>query len=46
MRSLRMPLADAIIVNTCAFIDNAKEESVNAILERWRSWLARDPAAS
>src|SRR5918996_4335927 len=25
--------ADVIIVNTCAFIDNAKEESVNAILE-------------
>ncbi len=25
--------ADVIVVNTCAFIDNAKEESVNAILE-------------
>jgi ribosomal protein S12 methylthiotransferase len=25
--------ADVLIVNTCAFIDNAKEESVNAILE-------------
>src|SRR5579862_7001035 len=25
--------AEAIIVNTCAFIDNAKQESVNAILE-------------
>ncbi len=26
-------LADAIVVNTCAFIDSAKEESINAILE-------------
>jgi len=25
--------ADVIVVNTCAFIDNAKQESVNAILE-------------
>ena len=25
--------AEAIVINTCAFIDNAKEESVNAILE-------------
>ena len=25
--------AEVIVVNTCAFIDNAKEESVNAILE-------------
>jgi ribosomal protein S12 methylthiotransferase len=25
--------ADAIVVNTCAFIDKAKEESINAILE-------------
>jgi len=25
--------ADVIVVNTCAFIDTAKEESVNAILE-------------
>src|SRR5215510_12009094 len=25
--------ADVIVVNTCAFIDQAKEESVNAILE-------------
>lgn len=25
--------ADTIVVNTCAFIDNAKEESINAILE-------------
>ncbi len=25
--------ADVIVINTCAFIDNAKEESVNAILE-------------
>ncbi len=26
-------LADVIVVNTCAFIDSAKEESINAILE-------------
>ena len=25
--------ADIIVVNTCAFIDSAKEESINAILE-------------
>ena len=25
--------ADVIVVNTCAFIDNAKEESIDAILE-------------
>ena len=25
--------ADVIVVNTCAFIDSAKEESINAILE-------------
>src|SRR5262245_44757250 len=25
--------ADVVVVNTCAFIDNAKEESVDAILE-------------
>src|SRR5687767_6755689 len=25
--------AEVIVINTCAFIDNAKEESVNAILE-------------
>jgi ribosomal protein S12 methylthiotransferase len=28
--------ADAIVVNTCAFIDNAKEESIEAILEMAR----------
>src|SRR5436190_22015520 len=28
--------AEAIVVNTCAFIDRAKEESVNAILEMAR----------
>ncbi len=28
--------ADVIVINTCAFIDNAKEESVNAILEMAR----------
>jgi ribosomal protein S12 methylthiotransferase len=32
--------ADAIVVNTCAFIDNAKEESIEAILEMAR--LKRD----
>jgi ribosomal protein S12 methylthiotransferase len=32
--------ADAIVVNTCAFIDEAKEESVDAILEMAR--LKRD----
>ena len=25
--------ADVLVVNTCAFIDNAKEESINAVLE-------------
>src|SRR5216683_1813928 len=25
--------ADVLVVNTCAFIDSAKEESINAILE-------------
>ncbi len=25
--------ADVIVINTCAFIDSAKEESINAILE-------------
>ncbi|HEX4568419.1 MAG TPA: hypothetical protein VH138_17425, partial [Vicinamibacterales bacterium] len=25
--------ADVIVVNTCAFIDNAKQESIDAILE-------------
>jgi ribosomal protein S12 methylthiotransferase len=34
--------ADAIVVNTCAFIDKAKEESVNAILEM--AQLKRDGA--
>ena len=28
--------ADVIVVNTCAFIDNAKEESIQAILEMAR----------
>jgi tRNA A37 methylthiotransferase MiaB len=32
--------ADVIVVNTCAFIDNAKEESIDAILEMAR--LKRD----
>ena len=30
------PSADVIVVNTCAFIDNAKEESIQAILEMAR----------
>ena len=34
--------ADVIVVNTCAFIDNAKEESVDAILEM--AQLKRDGA--
>ncbi len=34
--------ADVIVVNTCAFIDKAKEESVNAILEM--AQLKRDGA--
>src|SRR5215467_7215023 len=34
--------ADVIVVNTCAFIDEAKEESVNAILEM--AQLKRDGA--
>ena len=35
--------ADVVIVNTCAFIDSAKEESVNAILQsvEWRNWKQR-----
>src|SRR5437773_9777245 len=32
--------AEVIVVNTCAFIDNAKEESIDAILEMAR--LKRD----
>jgi ribosomal protein S12 methylthiotransferase len=36
--------ADVIVVNTCAFIDNAKEESVNAILEM--AALKREGACS
>ncbi len=35
--------ADVIVVNTCAFIDNAKEESVDAILEM--AQLKRDGKA-
>jgi ribosomal protein S12 methylthiotransferase len=34
--------AEVIVVNTCAFIDTAKEESVNAILEM--AQLKRDGA--
>src|ERR1041384_6590814 len=29
--------ADVLVVNTCAFIDSAKEESIEAILEAHRS---------
>ena len=32
--------AEAIVVNTCCFINDAKEESVNTILEM--SWLSQD----
>ena len=35
--------ADVIVVNTCAFIDKAKEESVDAILEM--AQLKRDGRA-
>lgn len=35
--------ADCLIVNTCAFIDRARQESVEAILELAR-WKARGPA--
>jgi ribosomal protein S12 methylthiotransferase len=36
--------ADVLVVNTCAFIDSAKEESIEAILEahQWR-WLNKRP---
>ena len=27
------PTADVLVVNTCAFIDKAKQESIDAILE-------------
>jgi tRNA A37 methylthiotransferase MiaB len=38
--------ADVLIINTCGFINSAKEESVNAILDavrrkRMRSWASR-----
>ncbi|HSU86333.1 MAG TPA: hypothetical protein VLI42_06335, partial [Chthoniobacterales bacterium] len=35
--------ADALVVNTCAFIDSAKEESIEAILEahQQRAWGKR-----
>jgi ribosomal protein S12 methylthiotransferase len=36
--------ADVLVVNTCAFIDNAKEESINAILEM--AALKRDHPAT
>src|SRR5262247_2505616 len=38
--------ADAIIVNTCSFIDSAQEESVDAILEShtWREKRRPDQA--
>jgi ribosomal protein S12 methylthiotransferase len=35
--------ADVLIVNTCAFIEPAKEESIEAILETAR-WKERDPS--
>ncbi len=35
--------ADALLVNTCAFIDTAQEESVDAILECVRERDARNP---
>ena len=35
--------ADVLVVNTCAFIDSAKEESIDAILEahQWRGLTSR-----
>ena len=35
-------LADVVIVNTCSFIDSAKEESVNAVLESEQFREAQD----
>ena len=38
-----------VIVNTCGFIDKAKEESVNTILDQVESWtrsMLRDASAS
>ena len=36
--------ADVLIVNTCAFIDSAKEESIEAILEAHQQrWLNKRP---
>jgi ribosomal protein S12 methylthiotransferase len=36
--------ADVVVVNTCAFIDSAKEESINAILEAHQQrGLAKNP---
>ena len=36
--------ADVLVVNTCAFIDNAKQESIDAILEM--AQMKRDGGAS
>jgi ribosomal protein S12 methylthiotransferase len=36
--------ADVLVVNTCAFIDSAKEESINSILEaHWQRGLSERP---
>ena len=35
--------ADVIVINTCAFIDSAKEESIDAILEAHQQRLANRP---
>lgn len=37
--------ADAIIVNTCAFIESAREESINTIW-KWQSTKASENAKS
>ena len=37
--------ADALVVNTCAFIDSAKKESVSRLSSRWRSTRKTAPAA-
>jgi ribosomal protein S12 methylthiotransferase len=36
--------ADVLVVNTCAFIDSAKEESIDAILEAHQQRLANRPS--
>src|SRR6201982_605162 len=35
--------ADVLVVNTCAFIDSAKEESIEAILEAHQNRVSKRP---